>query len=325
MDVAVRRRALLNIEEEQLLLLIGIAYLIRNRRRRRAPRARRQIWVKQWILRRPEYGQYENLLQELNREDINGYKNFLRVPPELFLELCERVGPHIEKRDTFWRKSIPVGLRIAVTLRFLATSNSYKSLQYAFRVAHNTISLIIPETCQAICEVFAREVMKTPSTPEEWREVADEFANRWNFHNACGAIDGKHVPIRCPRESGSFYFNYKGFYSIILLALVDAKYKFLYVDVGANGSCSDGGVFKDTDLYKKLDRGTAGLPQAAPLPDDDTPLPYSLIGDDAFGLRSWLLKPYPHCCMMNKERIFNYRLSRARRVVENAFGILVHR
>ena len=149
--------------------------------------------------------------------------------------------------------------------------------------------------------------------------------NRWNFHNACGAIDGKHVPIRCPRESGSFYFNYKGFYSIILLALVDAKYKFLYVDVGANGSCSDGGVFKDTDLYKKLDRGTAGLPPRSPLPDDDTPLPHSLIGDDAFGLRSWLLKPYPHRCMTNKERIFNYRLSRARRVVENAFGILVHR
>ena len=324
MEVDVRRRALLNIEEEQLLLLIGITYLIRNKRRRRAPRARRQIWVRPQIFRRPEYGQYETLLQELNREDINGYKNFLRVLPELFLELCERVGPYIEKRD-FWRKSIPVGLRIAVTLRYLATGNSYKSLQYAFRVAHNTISLIVPETCQAICEVFAPEVMRTPSTSEEWREVADELAIRWNFHNACGAIDGKHIPIRCPKKSVSFYYNYKGFYSNILLALVDAKYKFLYVDVGANGSCSDGGVSKDTDLYKKLDRGTAGMPPAAPLPDDDTPMPYSLIGDDAFGLCSWILKPYPHCCMTNKERIFNYRLSRARRVVENAFGILVHR
>ena len=62
-----------------------------------------------------------------------------------------------------------------------------------------------------------------------------------------------------------------------------------------------------------------------PLPNDDRPLPFALIGDDAFALRTWLLKPHPHRGMTKEERIFNYRLSRARRVVENAFGILSNR
>lgn len=122
----------------------------------------------------------------------------------------------------------------------------------------------------------------------------------------------------------SFLFQ-QGFHSIVLMALVDASYRFMYIDVGANGSCSDGGVFKDSGLWESLEEGHAGLPDPEPIPGDDHPLPYSIVADDAFGLRTWLMKPYPHHHMARSERIFNYRLSRARRVVENAFGILVHR
>ena len=96
--------------------------------------------------------------------------------------------------------------------------------------------------------------------PDQWREVAESFGKRWNFHNCIGAIDGKHIAIKCPSNCRTYYFNYKGFHSIVLLALVDANYKFLYIDVGANGLCSDGGVFKDSNLYKALEDGTAGLP-----------------------------------------------------------------
>ena len=194
----------------------------------------------------------------------------------------------------------------------MATGNSYKSLHCGFRVVHITISKIIHQTCGAIFEEYGSEVTVTPTNPEEMMEVAEKCSKRWDFHNVVGALDGKYVAIRCPPKSGSFYFNYKGFYSIILLALVDAGYNCLYVDIGANGTSSDGGVFDDTSLYDALEEGTAGLPETLPIPNDDQHLPFCIVGDDAFGLRTWLLKPYPHRCMTNQEKIFNYRLSRAR-------------
>ena len=116
---------------------------------------------------------------------------------------------------------------------------------YGFRVVQNTISNIIPEVCEAIIAEYAEDVISCPTTPEEWREVAQLFETRWNFPHCTGAIDGKHVAIRCPPKGGSLYYNYKGFHSIVLImlmALVDADYKFIYVDCGAIGSGSDGGV-----------------------------------------------------------------------------------
>ena len=155
--------------------------------------------------------------------------------------------------------------------------------------------------------------------------MADSFSRRWNFHHACGAIDGKHIAIKKPKRSGSAYYNYKGFFSIVLLGLVDADYKFLWVNVGAEGAASDAGVFNQSSLEPHLREGTLGLPPPAPLPNDDQDTPYFIIGDDAFPLRSYLVKPYSHRYLTHDERIYNYRCSRGRRVVENAFGILANR
>ena len=73
-------------------------------------------------------------------------------------------------------------------------------------------------------------------------QVANKFAQHWNFHHTCGAIDGKHIAIRKPEKSGSLFFNYKGFFSIVLLAVVDGSYKFLWANIRANGSASDCGI-----------------------------------------------------------------------------------
>ena len=270
------------MEEEMLLSLTASAVLIRQKRR--AKGAKRKFWTRNWLLDRPFYGQYEKLLAELKTDDVPSFMNFLRVDPLMFQEVVDRVGPTIEREDTNMRKALSPGLRIAITLRFLATGDSYKSLQYGFRVAHNTISLIIPETCQAIIQEYQDEVLCGPRSPEEWKHVANTFSKTWNFHNTLGAIDGKHIAIRCPRNGGSVYFNYKGFHSIVLLAVVDGNYKFLYVDVGTNGSCSDAGIFLDTPLRQAIEQGTAGIPDGQPLPNDDQIIPYSFVGDDAFPL-----------------------------------------
>lgn len=223
------------------------------------------------------------------------------------------------------RPPLEPGLKLGITLRFLATGNSYRSLAFSFRVAHNTISLFVPEVCAAICAEYEDEVFKMPTTAEEWQPVADRFSTRWNFHHACGALDGKHIAIRKPAKSGSLYFNYKGFFSIVLLALVDADYKFMWAQVGANGSSSDCGIYNHSSLEQCLREGTIGFPDPEPLPHDDTDIPYFIIGDDAFPLRPYLVKPYAQRFQTHAERIFSYRCSRARRVVENAFGILANR
>ena len=111
------------------------------------------------------------------------------------------------------------------------SGNSYKDLEYGFRVANNTISLLVPDTCEAILDAYCDEFLRLPETPQEWLAVAEGFKRRWNWQNCLGALDGKHIRVRCPPHSGSVYYNYKGFFSIVLFALVDCDYRFLFVDV----------------------------------------------------------------------------------------------
>ena len=138
-------------------------------------------------------------------------------------------------------------------------------------------------------------------------------------------MDGKHILIRPPANSGSYYFNYKHNFSIVLLALVDADYKFTYIDVGCNGRISDGGVFRNCSLNKAMENGSLNIPSATPLPGGDRPVPFMIVADDAFPLRQNIMKPYSQIGLTTQKRIFNYRLSRARRIFENAFGILSNR
>ena len=212
-----------------------------------------------------------------------------------------------------------------ITLRYLATGMSYKSLEFDFRVAQSTVSLFVPAVCKAIYQEYRHELFQLLGTPDQWQDVDKKFGSRWNFHHCCGAIDGKHIQIRKSNKTGSEYFNYKGYFSIILLAIVDADYRFLWCCTGAAGSASDAGVFNGSRIKVALEEDTLGLPEPDPLPGDDRDTPYFLVGDDAFALRKYMMKPFSSRGLADKERLFNYRLSRARRVVENVFGILAHR
>jgi len=317
-----RYLAALHADEQQNNLAIAQVLVDRQRRQKRRPK---RYQTREWLLRRPLHGQYDQLMVELREEDVGAFRNFIRMEPRMFQELLDRVGPRLLKKDSFWRKALVPGLKLAITLRHLATGDSYQSLMYAFRVASNTISSFVPEVCEAILAEYQEEVISTPSTPEGWKEIAEVFGRRWNFQHALGALDGKHIRIRCPAKAGSLYYNYKGYHSMVLMALVDADYKFLWLSCGANGSASDAQLWNQCELKTAIEQNDIGFPQAEPLPRDDRNMPYFLIGDDAFALKSWMMKPFSRRNMADDERIFNYRLSRARRIVENAFGILANR
>jgi len=157
-----------------------------------------------------------------------------------------------------------------------------------------------------------------------WKEVSDGFFDKWQFPNCLGAIDGVHIRIKAPPRSGSEFFNYKGFFSIVLLGTCDAEYKFTWVDIGQYGSISDGGVWSNTHFRQDLEEGTANLPPPTLLPGTTVLFPYVFVADEAFPLSNYMMRPFPkkNDKMTDDERIFNYRLSRARRVIENTFGIM---
>ena len=241
------------------------------------------------------------------------------------------VTPAIAKTETTMRKTISAEERLAVTLRFLATGNTYFDLAFQFRMHQSTISGIIPEVCQAIYQCLKCEYLRVPNTKEEWKEIADETEKRWQFPNCFGAADGKHIPILHPKNSGSDYYNYKGFFSIVLLAIVDFDYKFLFVDVGCQGRISDGGVYRNSAFYKAIENKSLNLPDPLPLPKSENPrwmfnqsdeaIPYVFVADDAFLLGKHCMKPFPQSNLSDRKRIFNYRLSRMRRISENFFEI----
>ena len=153
-----------------------------------------------------------------------------------------------------------------------------------------------------------------PDTEDAWRDIARKFLEKWNFNNCIGAMDGKHVLIRPPPNSGSYYFNYKHSFSIVLLAIVDANYKFIYTDIGCNGRISDGGVFKNCSLYHALEHKTLHtcIPKASPLPGSNQAFPFVLVADDAFPLKDYIMKPYSQHGLTAEKRVLNYCLSRAR-------------
>jgi hypothetical protein len=119
--------------------------------------------------------------------------------------------------------------------------------------------------------------------------ASNEFYLKWNFPNCVGSIDGKNIRLKCPSNSGSIYYNYKGYLSIVLQGRADAQYRFIAIDVGA-GKQSDGGILRHSSLYQLLSSNNFNMTNAKKLPLSDVELPFVILGDEAYPLLSYFIR-----------------------------------
>jgi len=143
-----------NILVEHELKIKSVAYLIiHSIFKKSKPSKKSRRWWTTYLFKQRE--NQTTLMTYLRFDETTGqFKNFVRMESEYFEFLLCKIGPKIMKQDTQLRKAVSVEKRLAVTLRFLATGDSFTSLQYTFLISKQLISCIIPEVCRALVEVL---------------------------------------------------------------------------------------------------------------------------------------------------------------------------
>ncbi|RXN38386.1 ANTAGONIST OF LIKE HETEROCHROMATIN PROTEIN 1-like protein [Labeo rohita] len=169
--------------------------------RRRRQLLQKRLWVHPILRSRNERGEFHSLIQELHLDE-DRHKEYFRLSTAEFDRLLTMVAPVIEKQDTTLRQAIGPAERLAICLRFLATGDSYHTISKRFRVGKSTVVGIVPSVATAIWERLVGEYMPVPQE-SDWKEIAEGFSTKWAFPHCLGAIDGKHITIKAPADSGS--------------------------------------------------------------------------------------------------------------------------
>ena len=135
------------------------------------------------------------------------FSEFIRLDRLHFQFLVERLYPRLIKRDTVMRKSIKPDEQCCLFLRYIASGESFRSLEYQFRISRRTISRVISTVAKAIIHEMQDAYFKTLKTVEEWLLISEKFSQRRNFPNMIGAVDGNHAILQQPCNSGSHYIT----------------------------------------------------------------------------------------------------------------------
>ncbi|XP_014282671.1 uncharacterized protein [Halyomorpha halys] len=304
---------------DQELMIIAIALDEEHEAEIKVNRGKRK-WVCDAWKKRDIEGEFATLFKELVDDETKFFQYF-RMSEGTFNLLLKKVEMHLKKQDTHLRKAIIPKERLAVCLRYLATGDTFQTISLSYRMGISTVYSIVMETCKVICENLMSTMLPRP-TENVWKSIANDFYEMWNFPNCLGALDGKLITIQSLSNSVSSISNKKKTYSVALFGLVDAHHNFIAVDVGAYGQKSDGGTFASSNLFKAIEQNTLSIPRNAPLPNTSTEVPFVFVADEAFPLKTYLMRPYPQQSLDNSKRIYNYHLCQARKVVDDAFGIL---
>ena len=177
--------------------------------------------TREWVKRREQSRCFNNIVKELKVEDRLGFREMFRMDVGDFEFILGKISHLISPRQmSNFGGHLPImpDERLALTLRYIATGESFQSLSFQFRISLNAVSYIIKGCCNALVDELVPVFVKTSSSEQEWLEIFKKFETSWSCPYALVAIDGKHVTIRKPSNGGSYYYNYKHTHSIILLA-----------------------------------------------------------------------------------------------------------
>ena len=242
--VGINKRLVLSVCCQLMQLIISLLRKKRALVASRKPRKRR-FGVRQILKIRKQQSQFHILIEELRLHDKEYFLKFLRMSPERLENLLALVPPFITKKKCRSRETPSPSEKLVVTIRYLATGDSQQSQTFNFCLGKSTVCNIVRETCQGISDALNDSFLKCPTSANEWRKIAEGIFHEWNFPNCLGALDGKHIAIERPANSGSELYNYKKLFSTVLLAMCDSRYCFTLVYVGTNGRENDAQIFNN--------------------------------------------------------------------------------
>ncbi|XP_073398708.1 uncharacterized protein [Dendrobates tinctorius] len=280
------------------------AVVCHQQRERERQQRRQRLWIHPIVELRESRGAYHTFYSEL-QANPEKFTDYTRMSQQSFRDLLGRVQEAIRRQDTQLHHAIPPEERLLVTLRFLVTGETLSSLHFQYQIGISTLSGIVAYTCRALWNILCTEFMPLP-TAEKWVYIAEKFWTVCNFPNCLGTVDGKHIRIIKPKRTGSEYYNYKKYFSTVIMAIADADCLFVAVDIGAFGRGNDSQDFKSSDMGQRLYGNHFNFPTPQPLPNTEgPPQPFVMVGDEAFQICQNLLKPYSSRDLDHTRKIFN--------------------
>ncbi|KAL6729983.1 hypothetical protein Aduo_000989 [Ancylostoma duodenale] len=175
-------------------------------------------------------------------------------------------------------------------LRYTGHGSSYEALSAEFSCGERTLSAVVDEVTEAIIKVLFERAFPTLGRVH-FVSIAHRTQARYNYPRALGFLDVKHVAIKKRAHSGSVYFYYEKFHSIILMACCDCDYNIIAFDDGAPGRTGDAGVFRDFDIKKWIAQNEHLFPETREL-GSVGPVQYHFLVDSGFGQDFRLIRPY---------------------------------
>ncbi|XP_053394054.1 putative nuclease HARBI1 [Mercenaria mercenaria] len=241
---------------------------------------------------------------------IDDFKDRFRISRETFDKLVMYMNPHMIRICP--HQKISTEKKLLVFIKYVATQLYYQAIADMFGICETTVHNIVHDVSKLISSHLLNTLVKWPSG-RSLKNIENGFKEMQGFPGVIGAIDASHIPIRTPIEYPENYFNRKSFPSVILQAVCDNNMMFTDVYCGWPGSVHDARVLRNSSLFEKAEVNA----------DDTFPHDTHLIGDAAYPIASWLLVPFKDHGNLNKaQKVYNFKHSSTRMVIERAFGAL---